>query len=103
MFAIRQALQAYERLTLAHNGRPAGRRYVCHSHSPCAVDPNTHKINHLNYGSPVAHRPSVISLTAKKTRERLSDRADEPSSQRLSLNRSQYGDCSTKYNTPAGT
>jgi len=33
----------------------------------------------------------------------LSDRADEPSSRRLSLNRSQYGGCSTKYNTPAGT
>jgi len=30
-------------------------------------------------------------------------RANEPSSQGLSLNRSQYGDCSTNYNTPAGT
>lgn len=29
--------------------------------------------------------------------------ADEPSSLRLSLNRSQYGGCSTKYNTPAST
>ena len=29
--------------------------------------------------------------------------SDEPSSQGLSLNRSQYGDCSTNYNTPAGT
>jgi hypothetical protein len=40
----------------------------------------------------------LLSLT-----ERMSDIADEPSSQRLSLNRSQYGDCSSKYNTPAGT
>ena len=37
--------------------------------------------------------------------ERLSahhECTDEPSSQGLSLNRSQYGDCSTNYNTPAG-
>jgi hypothetical protein len=39
----------------------------------------------------------------KKRQGRLSGIADEPSSQGLSLNRSQHDDCSTKYNTPAGT
>ncbi len=56
--------------------------------------------------SPTSYRnmPNVRDENAIKIKYgRLSGIADEPSSQRLSLNRSQYGDCSSKYNTPAGT
>jgi hypothetical protein len=55
------------------------------------------------HNTPPCYRRCIASLASLSSRRRLSDRADEPSSRRLSLNRSQYGGCSTKYNTPAGT
>jgi hypothetical protein len=71
---------------------------------------------HVNGGQPlrvVCYLPSTVpeclarDIEKKKpkgtcSRKLFSDE-NEPSSRSLSLNRSQYGGCSTKYNSSAGT
>ena len=48
-------------------------------------------------------RVTKIQMLKKKRSENSSSHQDESSSQGLSLNGSQHGNCSTEYDTPAGT
>lgn len=71
---------------------------------------------HVNGGRPlrvIYHLPSTVpeclarDIEKKKPTSTCSRKLfsgeNEPSSRSLSLNRSQYGGCSTKYNSSAGT
>lgn len=52
---------------------------------------------------PALPSPGTISKTARSDAPPVLPQPKRTASQGLSLNRSQYGGCSTKYNTPAGT
>ena len=47
--------------------------------------------------------PPALHLSQRGERADPSSHQDESTSQRLSLNGSQHGNCSTEYNTSAGT
>jgi hypothetical protein len=70
---------------------------------PVSAEENAHTC----VGQPVASvwLPShwLISKTFRREAPPVRPQPKRTASQGLSLNRSQYGGCSTKYNTPAGT
>lgn len=67
------------------------------------TDDNIFDISTSNSAMSVRKHGISDGQLPKIVRVRCASATDEPSSQGLSLNRSQYGDCSTNYNTPAGT